>query len=111
MGYININGTRPSRPNSLPMYEWRITKRDDLLTFLRGIMPYLKNKKDRALHLLDYCQKIGHKPYGTRHIAMTQEELNYREESYCKMRELNGNKVGATTKSLGRENACDSLDS
>lgn len=109
LGNIIINGIRPSRPKSLPMYEWRITKRDNLIDFLNGIMPYLQNKKDRAKHLLDYCEKVGHKPYGTRHIPMTKEELNYREESYQMMRELNSNKVGATTKSRERESACDSL--
>ena len=111
LGYINITGTRPSRPNSLPLYEWRITNRPDLMKFLEGIMPYLKNKEDRAKFLLEYCQKVGFKPYGERHIPTTQEELDYREESYKKMRELNANKVGATTKPHGPERACDSLDS
>lgn len=111
LGRILINGTRPSRPNSLPMYEWRITKRADLIIFLEGIIPYLRNKKDRAVFLLEYCNKIGHKEYGQRHIPMTKQELQYREESYLRMRELNAIKAGATTKFLGPEKACDSLNS
>ena len=99
LGYINIVGTRKSRPNSLPLYEWRITKREDLITFLNGIMPYLRNKQNRAKHLLEYCLKVGHKEYGQRHIRMTDEELQYREDSYQKMRELNVIKAAATTKS------------
>jgi hypothetical protein len=99
LGYVMINGTRPSRPNSLPLYEWRITNKIDLITFLNGIMPYLQNKKERAQHLLDFCRIGNFKEYGQRHIRLTQEELNYREQAYIKMRELNANKVGATTKS------------
>ena len=41
--------------------------------------------------------------------GLPPEELNYREDMYIKMREFNGNKVGATTKSHGPERACDSL--
>lgn len=109
LGYINISGTRKSRPNSLPLYEWRITNKKDLLTFLSGILPYLQNKRERAEHLIDFCKCANYKDYGQRHIRLTQDELDYREQAYQKMRELNGNKVGATTKSWGRESACDSL--
>lgn len=109
LGYVNISGTRPSRPKSLPLYEWRITNKADLITFLSGIMPYLQNKKDRAQHLLDFCKFGNFKSYGERHIKLNQEELNYREQAYQRMRELNANKVGATTKSQGPERACDSL--
>lgn len=111
LGYILINGTRKSRPNSLPLYEWRITNKKDLLTFLEGILPYLQNKKERALHLIEFCKKGNFKSYGERHIKLSNEELNFREEAYKKMRKLNENKVGATTKSPGPEKACDSLNS
>ena len=109
LGYINIAGIRPSRPNSMPLYEWRITNKNDLVTFLHNIIPYLKNKKERAQHLLDFCKNGNFKSYGQRHIRITKEELDYREQSYVKMRKLNDNKVAATTKSLGRESVCDSL--
>ena len=99
LGTISINGTRPSRPNSKPLYQWSITNRSDLIEFLNGIMPYLKNKKDRAEHLLDYCLMIGLKPIGQRHIRLSDDELHYREEAYQKMRKLNGNNAAATTKS------------
>lgn len=99
LGYINIVGIRKSRPNSLPIFEWRITKRDNVMQFLEGIMPYLRNKKERAEHLLSYCKNIGHKEYGQRHIRMTDQELEYREQSYQRMRKLNDIKAAATTKS------------
>lgn len=111
LGRITTIGIRPSRPNTKPLFQWSITNRNDLVTFLQGIIPYLQNKKDRAVFLLNYCKKIGYRSYKQRHIRLTQDELNYREESYCLMREFNGNKVGATTKPHGHESACDSLNS
>lgn len=110
LGYVGIVGTRKSRPNSKPIFEWRITRKNDLITFINGILPYLQNKKERALHLLDFCKKGAFKSWGQRHIRLTKEELDYREEAYQKMRELNGSKVAATTESHGHESASDSLD-
>jgi len=107
LGSIIISGTRKSRPNSLPLYEWRITNKKDLLTFLHGILPYLHNKKERALHLLEFCEKGNYKDIGQRHIRLTENELNYREQAYQKMRELNANKVGAEIKPRGPEKVCD----
>ena len=109
LGKISIAGARKSRPNSMPLYEWRITNRPDLTIFLEGIMPYLQNKKDRAEHLLMYCKEREYRLYGTRYKRMSDKELNYREESYQKMRKLNDNKVAATTKSPSLEKGCDSL--
>ena len=102
LGNILINGTRPSRPKSLPIYEWRITKVNDLLIFLNNILPYLQNKKERAEHLLNFCAIGNYKNHKDGH-RLTKEELNYREQAYLEMRKLNGSKVGATTKSLGPE--------
>jgi hypothetical protein len=111
LGSIIINGTRKSRPNSLPLYEWRITNKRDLITFIDGILPYLRNKKERALHLLDFCKKGNYAEKGeARSYRLSKEELDYREEAYQKMRKLNDNKVGATTKSQGHESAYDSLN-
>lgn len=99
LGTISISGVRPSRPNSLPLYQWTITNRPDLMTFLNGILPYLQNKKDRAIHLLDYCSKSEYRRYGTKHIRMSDVELKFREDMYLKMRKLNEIKAAATTKS------------
>lgn len=109
LGRIHITGTRPSRPNSKPLYEWTITNQADLITFLEGIMPYLRNKKDRAAHLLSFCKNRDFRPYGNRYRRFDQDELDYREDMYVKMRELNGNKAAATTEPPGPERACDSL--
>lgn len=111
LGYISVSGVRPSRPNSLPLFEWRITNRADLMKFLEGIIPYCRNKRDRAEFLFEYCKNIGHKPHGQRHIAMTKEELEYRESSYQNMKELNRIKAGTTTKPRGSVRICDSLNS
>lgn len=111
LGNIFINGVRPSRPKSLPLFCWEITKTSSLIVFIKAILPYLKVKKDRAEHLLSFCLKRERKIIGNRYTKPSVEELNYREDMYLKMREFNGNKVGATTKSRERESVCDSLNS
>jgi hypothetical protein len=112
LGHLRTNGVRKSRPNSLPLFAFEITKRSDVVKFLEGILPYLKIKNERAQHLLDFCQTQASKNLvGNRHYKPTADELNYRDYAYRKMRELNGNKVGATTKPQGRESVCDSLNS
>jgi len=111
LGRIIKTGIQPSRPNSQPLFQWTITNRPDLIIFLKGIIPYLQNKKDRAEHLLEYCEQREYRHYGTKHERMSDVELNCREQAYLKMRELNGNKVAATTKSPRPEKVCDSLNS
>lgn len=111
LGKINICGVRPSRPNSLPLFTWEICNLKDLMSFIEGVLPYLKIKKERALHLLDFCKNRLKKKIGNRYIKPDKEELDYRNYMYQKMRELNGNKVGATTKPREHESACDSLNS
>jgi hypothetical protein len=109
-GYMHIDGARKSRPNSKPIYHWYMRDKNRVALFLENILPYLRVKKDRALHLLDFCRHLQAAPLRG-YLGLSQEELDYRENMYIKMREFNGNKVGATTKSLGHESACDSLAS
>jgi hypothetical protein len=109
-GYMHIDGARKSRPNSKPIYHWYMRDKNRVAKFIENILPYLRVKKNRALHLLEYCrhiQNISSRGYK----GLSQDELDYREDMYIKMREFNGNKVGATTKSSGRESVCDSLNS
>jgi hypothetical protein len=109
-GTYRLEGTRKSRPNSKPIYQWYERNKRKVIPFLINVLPFLKVKKERALHLLEFCKHLNDcKNPGYRGIAF--EELNYREQMYVKMRELNGNKVAATTKSQRRENVSDSLDS
>lgn len=107
-GHMHIDGARKSRPNSKPIYHWYLRNWRTAITFLKNIIPYLRVKKDRAIHLLNFCEHLSNvKNPGYRGLSI--EELNYREESYKKIREFNGNKVGATTELHGPEKACDSL--
>ena len=112
IGKVYINGIRKSRPNSLPLYEWRIFRREQIEKFIKGILPYLHNKKERAELLLEFLDKgkYGCHVRGS-HKELNDEILHYREEMHHKMRELNGNNAGATTESLGSERTCDSLTS
>ncbi len=104
-GKYNIDGARKDRPNSKPIYHWYLRSRKNVVPFLNEVIPYLKIKKNRAKFLLEFCH--GFTPYISKGVPL--KELNYREESYVKMREFNGNKVAATTKFSGSERRSDSL--
>jgi hypothetical protein len=107
-GHMHIDGARKDRPNSKPIYHWYMRNKEHVIPFLEGIIPYLRVKKNRAEHILKFCKHLmTQKNPGYRGVK--QEELDYREEMYRKIREFNGNKVAATTKSHGHESANDSL--
>jgi hypothetical protein len=111
LGTITLNGARLSRPNSSPIYQWGIRNREEVLKFLESVIPYLRIKRLRAMFLLDYCKTaVNLKDRGTRYFGLPKDELVYREESYQKMRELNGRKVAATTKPQKHESVSDSLN-
>lgn len=93
-GTITLGGARPSRPNSLPIFQWGIRKISDLVPFLESIMPYLKIKKNRAEFLLNYCKTVKRQ---SGYLGISGDELAYREESYQKMRELNVQRAAAET--------------
>jgi len=109
-GHMSIDGARKNRPNSKPIYHWYMRDKFKTAKFLENILPYLRVKKDRALHLLKFCKHLQSVP-NAGYRGLSSEELDYREDMYLKMREFNGNKVGATTKSSKRESASDSLTS
>lgn len=108
-GTVTYYGTRKSRPNSRPIYQWGIRNRIELPVFLEKVIPYLRIKKKRAQFLLEYCKTakfLGGKKAG--YFGLDKEELKYREESYQKMRKLNGIKVAAETKPSKHESVSDS---
>lgn len=107
-GHMHIDGARKSRPNSKPIYHWYMRDKWKTATFLENIIPYLRVKKDRALHLLKYCKHLQSIP-NVGYKGIPDYELDYREDMYIKMRAFNGNKVAATTKSPSPEKGCDSL--
>lgn len=90
LGTISLNGARPSRPNSMPIYQWGARKKDELIPFLENIIPWLRVKKNRAQFLLEYCKTAKNTDSSNRYFGLPTEELVYREESYQKMRKFNG---------------------
>ena len=82
---------------SKPLFDWFIRNRKQLIPVLEQLIPYLKVKKNRAIHLLNYCKNVFIKNRGNNRIP--EEELNYREDAYLRMRKFNGSKVAATTES------------
>lgn len=108
-GKYHLDGARKSRPNSKNIYQWYLRGQKWVTPFLKEVIPYLRVKKHRAEFLYEFCQRMTLTKDG--YHGIPENELNYREESYVKMRELNGNKVAATTKFCGLERVSDSLDS
>lgn len=107
-GKMNIDGVRKNRPNSKPIYHWRVRSKDESARFIENVLPYLKVKKQRALHLLDFCKHLQEYKNPC-YRGLPIDELDYREDMYRKMREFNGNKVGATTEPRKHESVSDSL--
>jgi hypothetical protein len=107
-GHFKLESARKDRPNSKPLYQWYLRNRKEGALFLIKVIPYLKVKKNRAIFLLEFMRNTENVvcAYG-----LSPEQLKYREESYWKMRELNGAKVAATTKFCGPERVSDSLNS
>lgn len=108
-GHMHIDGARKNRPNSKPIYHWYMRDKNNVRKFIEGMLPYLKVKKNRAEHLLKFCKHLQVVPFRA-YKGLSKEELNYREDMYIKMREFNGNKVGATTNPHRRESVSDSLN-
>ena len=107
-GQICIDGARKNRPNSKPIFHWYLRNWRQAIPFIENLLPYLRVKKDRAIHLLEFCKHLSKYP-NPGYKGVSLEELHYREQAYLKMREFNGNKVGATTKPFERESVSDSL--
>ena len=107
-GKYHVDGVRKDRPNSKPIFHWYMRSKKEIIPFLKEVIPFLRVKKDRAQHLLNYCLTIVDCACPT--MGLKKYELNYREEAYRKMREFNGNKVAATTESQNLERGSDSLD-
>lgn len=106
-GKYKLESARRDRPNSQPLWQWYLRNRKEGSLFIVKILPFLKVKKERAEFLLSFMKNTELTApccYG-----LSPEQLNYREDSYWKMRELNGNKVAATTKSQRPERVSDSL--
>lgn len=85
------------RFGSRPIYDWYIRNKKELKIFLENIIPHLRVKKDRAQHLLDYCNHVTDCKYPRK--GLSKDELNFREEAYKKMRKFNEIKAAAETES------------
>lgn len=67
-------------------YRFSISSKKDCIQFLVNCLPYLRLKKAAAEQLLFYCQNVKSKPGARR---LTAEELQFREDIYCNIKELN----------------------
>jgi hypothetical protein len=96
-GKYRLDGALKDRIDSKPIFHWYIDERKQTIDFIKNVMPFLKVKKNRAEHVLSFCNhmELCSQP-GYRGVS--ENELDYRESSYWKMRKMNGSKVAATTK-------------
>lgn len=81
-----------------PMYRIWIRSKDEVKRFLESVKPWVLVKKQQLELALDFIEKAAGKP-GHR---ITQKMADYGEESWLKMRTLNGVEAPATTKREGK---------
>jgi hypothetical protein len=68
-------------------YAWSMASKLDSVKFIENILPYLMEKKDQALILLDFCKKSQTTLYCK--AGIPKEELEFRESCYQKIMALN----------------------
>lgn len=82
-------------PNRKPIYRCKISGRKSIIKNLPKFMPYLIEKKAQAEIAMDFC--TGFITPINRKKGLSEEELQRREELYCKIRKLNRSGAAATT--------------
>jgi len=68
-------------------YAWSIGKKQDSAEFIEKILPYLKEKKDQAMILLDFCKNAENTKFCK--AGISEKELEFRESCYQKIVALN----------------------
>jgi len=68
-------------------YAWSIGKKRDSSEFIERILPYLKEKKDQASIVLDFCKNSENTKYCK--AGISEEELKFRESCYQRIVALN----------------------
>ena len=82
-----------------PMYRWAIRRKDEIVPFLKLIMPYLLVKKEQAKLALKFMDEW----VSSNGIRLTPEIRQQRESAWNQMRKLNGVILSpATTKPRGK---------
>lgn len=97
-GFGKVYQEKP-KPGQRPIFRFMIRSRDDVMIFLRSILPYLLVKKEQALLAIQFmCDWTSHN--GSR---LTPEVQQKREAAWAEMRKLNGViSTPATTKPRGK---------
>jgi len=81
-----------------PMFRWMSRRKEDILSFLIPLLPYLRIKKKQA----ELCINFMDEWVSFNGLKLTPEILVKREEAWAKMRKLNGViSAPATTKPRG----------
>lgn len=97
-GFGKVYQEKP-KPGQRPMFRFMIRSRDDVMNFLKPILPYLLVKKEQATLAIQFMKDwTSHS--GSR---LSPEVQQKRESAWAQMRKLNGViSTPATTKPRGR---------
>jgi hypothetical protein len=83
------------------IWRWNLNGRFQIYAALTILKPYLIVKKRQAELALEFCEKWKN-PKRNHHLwVVDTQQLQWREDSYFKMLELNAVGAGATTKRVG----------
>jgi hypothetical protein len=85
-------------PNRRSIWRWAMGGRQDIMKFIPEILPYLIVKKPQAILMMEFCK--GWKIPFARGVGLSDEELQWREEMYWKMRKLNAVGAAATKQAV-----------
>ena len=77
-------------------YQYGIYGKSECIEFIENILPYLKVKREQASILLDFCKRYSQTGYCK--LGVPKEEIEFREDCYAKVIELN--KYGVLKPSL-----------
>lgn len=96
LGTITGEDPRHRRPKSKPCFVWQIHSLVNVPKFIDLIEKYLVLKTPHAKFLKNYCERFSKQRKCM--DGVPKDVRIFREESYQKMRELNGRQAPATTK-------------
>jgi len=101
----SVREERVANKNWKSIWRWTLTGRLQIYAALKIIQPFLIVKKQQAQVLISFCEGWV-SPKRIYHMwVVDPKQLQWREDTYRKMRELNADEAGAETKQVGsREN-------
>ena len=83
------------------IWRWSLTGRFQIYAALKILQPLLRVKREHAKVAMEFCEKWKNPVRNYQMWIVDNQQIQWREEMYQKMRELNAVGAGATTKRVG----------